>query len=134
MENGEIPLSVLSWRELTMVGITDDAASTLAALLLPTLDAPAPPSVAFHFAPVPWKLFLFASVWRRRAPPARRRLRPAVGRRSMARPGAPRLKRRAGAGRRRIPRRSQGRPLPSSARGAPRRDHVAQEKCGPRAD
>jgi hypothetical protein len=62
--NGDIPLAALFWRDMIMVGITVNAASTLAAVLLLALDAPAPLAVAIHFAPVPWNLFLFASVWR----------------------------------------------------------------------
>lgn len=57
---------------MIMFAITVNAASTLAAVLLPALEAPAPLAVAFHFALVPWKLFLFASVWRHA------RLRPAA--------------------------------------------------------
>lgn len=70
---GEVPLAALFWRDMIMVGITVNAAATLAAVLLLALKAPAPLAVAIHFAPVPWNLFLFASVWRATA-----RLRPAT--------------------------------------------------------
>ena len=71
--NGELPLATLFWRDIVFVGTTVNIAATLTAVLLLALDAPAPLAIAIHFAPVPWNLFLFASVWRATA-----RLRPAA--------------------------------------------------------
>jgi hypothetical protein len=62
--NGELPLATLFWRDMVVVGTTVNVASTLTAVLLLALAAPAPLAMALHFAPVPWNLFLFASVWR----------------------------------------------------------------------
>ncbi|CAG0980755.1 hypothetical protein RHIZO_01726 [Rhizobiaceae bacterium] len=69
--NGQLPLATLFWRDMVIVGTTVNIAATLTAVLLLALDAPAPLAVAIHFAPVPWNVFLFTSVWRATA-----RLRP----------------------------------------------------------
>lgn len=69
---GRIPVATLFWRDMVVVGTTVNIAATLTAVLLLALEAPAVLAVAVHFAPVPWNVFLFASVWRATA-----RLRPA---------------------------------------------------------
>lgn len=71
--NGRLPIAALFWRDMVIVGTTVNIAATLTAVLLLALEAPAPLAVAIHFAPVPWNVFLFASVWRTTA-----RLRPAA--------------------------------------------------------
>lgn len=62
--NGALPLATLFWRDMLVVGTIVNVASTLLAVLLLALDVPAPVAVAVHFSPVPWNIFLFASLWR----------------------------------------------------------------------
>ena len=69
--NGGLPLATLFWRDMVVIGTAVNLVTTLAAVLLLALEAPTPLAVAVHFAPLPWNIFLFASVWRATA-----RLRP----------------------------------------------------------
>ncbi len=61
---GEIPLSLLFWRDMALVGTTINIISTLLAVALLGLDLPLPPVLATHFAPLPYNIFLFLAVWR----------------------------------------------------------------------
>jgi hypothetical protein len=61
---GERPLSALFWRDMMLWGSLINIAATIAGALLLGFKAPAWLAVAIHFSPVPWNLFLLASVWR----------------------------------------------------------------------
>jgi hypothetical protein len=49
---------------MLLVGSMINAATTVAALLLLGAKAPLWAALAVHFAPLPYNLFLFVSVWR----------------------------------------------------------------------
>lgn len=61
---GEIALPVLLWRDMLGVGTVINLSATMAALGLLAQGVPMPLAVALHFAPLPYNLFLFASLWR----------------------------------------------------------------------
>lgn len=61
---GEVALPVLLWRDMLGVGTVVNLSATLAALGLVSQGVPMPLAVALHFAPLPYNLFLFASLWR----------------------------------------------------------------------
>ena len=61
---GETPLAVLLWRDMLGVGSLVNLGATFFALLLAARGAPLGLSVALHFAPVPYNVFLLASLWR----------------------------------------------------------------------
>ena len=61
---GYCPLDRLFWRDMILVGTAISLASTFAALMLLGFKAPTPLAIAVHFAPVPYNIFLFISVWR----------------------------------------------------------------------
>ena len=62
--SGERPLAALFWRDMLLWGTLINLAATLAGALLLGVKAPAWLAATVHFAPVPWNLFLLASVWR----------------------------------------------------------------------
>lgn len=61
---GEIPLNLLFWRDMALVGTTINIVSTLLAVALLGLELPLPLVLATHFAPLPYNIFLFLAVWR----------------------------------------------------------------------
>ncbi|HEY7647062.1 MAG TPA: hypothetical protein VH858_18615 [Hyphomicrobiales bacterium] len=61
---GEVPLGIVFWRDMICVGTALNVLSTMVALLLLAAEAGTPTVLTVHFAPVPWNLFLFLSVWR----------------------------------------------------------------------
>jgi hypothetical protein len=61
---GEVPLGIVFWRDMVCVGTALNVLSTTVALLLLAAGAGTPTVLLVHFAPVPWNLFLFLSVWR----------------------------------------------------------------------
>lgn len=61
---GRVPLARLFWRDMVLVGSAINAATTIAALAVLGLKAPTAAALAFHFAPLPYNLFLFLAVWR----------------------------------------------------------------------
>jgi len=61
---GEVPLSRLFWRDMVVVGSAINTVTTIAALGVLGLKAPAAAALAVHFAPLPYNLFLFLAVWR----------------------------------------------------------------------
>jgi len=61
---GEVPLSRLFWRDMALVATIINGATTIAAVLMLGLKAPALVALAVHFAPLPYNLFLFLAIWR----------------------------------------------------------------------
>jgi hypothetical protein len=61
---GEAPLGAVFWRDMILVGTALNIAATLATVLLLAADAPTPLALLIYFAPLPWSIFLFVSVWR----------------------------------------------------------------------
>jgi hypothetical protein len=62
--HGDAPLGTVFWRDMLFVGTLINVATTLAAIGLLAIDAPTVPAVLVYFAPIPWNLLLFFSVWR----------------------------------------------------------------------
>lgn len=62
--NGEAPLTRLFWIDMMVVGSLLNVAGLFVSLLALGFDAPLWAVAAIHFSPVPYNLFLFASVWR----------------------------------------------------------------------
>lgn len=60
---GEAPLPTLFWRDMIIIGTALNAVAFLAAVLLLAFEAPTTIAVLVYFAPLPWNLFLFFSVW-----------------------------------------------------------------------
>lgn len=61
---GEVPLAVLFWRDMIVVGSLVNLAASVLTLALVLLDAPLAIALAVHFAPLPYNFFLFAALWR----------------------------------------------------------------------
>jgi hypothetical protein len=61
---GEVPPSVLLWRDMIAVGTVINLVATFAALVLISQGVPLYLAVALHFAPLPFNVFLFAALWR----------------------------------------------------------------------
>ncbi len=61
---GEAPLDRLFWRDMVLFGTLLNLLTTAAAILLLGLKAPLAAVLAVHFLPLPYNIFLFASVWR----------------------------------------------------------------------
>ncbi len=61
---GDVPLSLLFWRDMVVVGTAISIASTLIAVLMLGLHAPLALVLAMHFGPLPYNVFLFLAVWR----------------------------------------------------------------------
>ncbi|BCG92327.1 hypothetical protein [Mesorhizobium sp. 131-2-1] len=61
---GKVPLDLLFWRDMVVVGTAINIASSALALILLGLKLPLWLVLAVHFAPVPYSLFLTFAVWR----------------------------------------------------------------------
>lgn len=61
---GGVPLRVLFWRDMIVVGGAVNLCASFAALLLAALGAPLGLAVAVHLAPLPYNVFLFAALCR----------------------------------------------------------------------
>jgi hypothetical protein len=61
---GEAPLDRLFWRDMLLFGTLLNLLTTAAAILLLGFKAPLVVVLAMHFLPLPYNIFLFASVWR----------------------------------------------------------------------
>lgn len=61
---GEAPLPTLFWRDMIIIGTALNAVAFLTAVLLLAFEVPTAIAVLVFFAPLPWNLFLFFSVWR----------------------------------------------------------------------
>lgn len=62
---GQVPLTVLLWRDMLGVGTVVNLTATVLALILILQDAPAWLAVALHLLPLPYNFFLCAALWRR---------------------------------------------------------------------
>lgn len=60
----EVPLRVLFWRDMVIVGSLINIFTGFAALALIAQDVAMEVAVAIHFAPLPYNLFLLAAVLR----------------------------------------------------------------------
>ena len=61
---GAVPWRRIFWRDMLVVGTLLNLLASFGALMLAAHGAPALLAVVLHFAPVPWNLYLFASLWR----------------------------------------------------------------------
>lgn len=61
---GEIALRTLFWRDMVMVGSLVNLIASLLALMLAAQGVALAIAVAVHFVPLPYNLFLFATVGR----------------------------------------------------------------------
>jgi hypothetical protein len=61
---GQAPLETVFWRDMIVIGTAVNIAAACAALALLIHGAGTPTALAVHFAPAPWNLFLFLSVYR----------------------------------------------------------------------
>jgi len=57
-------MSTLFWRDMLCVGTVVNMLATFIALMATSQDAPTWATVAIHFAPLPYNIFLFAAVRR----------------------------------------------------------------------
>jgi hypothetical protein len=60
----EVPMRVLFWRDMVLVGTLVNLLATGVALALAASDLDIALAAAVHFAPLPYNLFLVAAVWR----------------------------------------------------------------------
>ena len=63
----DVPMRLLFWRDLVMVGTLINLLFTGVALAMAASDLPIALAAAVHFAPLPYNLFLVAAVWRQPA-------------------------------------------------------------------
>lgn len=61
---GLVPLDRLFWWDMMLVGTCINAVAAVAALVMLGMKMPLGASLAVHFAPVPYNVFLFLAVWR----------------------------------------------------------------------
>lgn len=61
---GQVPLTVLLWRDMLGVGTLINLVATALALALLVQDGHPALALALHFAPLPYNVFLFATLWR----------------------------------------------------------------------
>jgi len=62
--HGEVPLRTALWWDMALVGTVVNLAAMLAALVSFARDMPDVLGTAVYFAPLPYNLLLFVSVWR----------------------------------------------------------------------
>jgi hypothetical protein len=62
--HGDVPLDRIFWRDMLIVGTAINVAATLAAIAMLGAKLPLAASLAVHFAPTPYNLFLAFAVWR----------------------------------------------------------------------
>jgi hypothetical protein len=61
---GELPLSLVLWRDMALVGTVVNIAAMGAAFFAIALGASMMTFIVIHFLPVPYNIFLVAAVWR----------------------------------------------------------------------
>ena len=61
---GELPLAVLFWRDMILIGSAINLGASFLALMTVALGGSVAIAIALHFAPMPYNLFLFAALWR----------------------------------------------------------------------
>ncbi len=62
---GQVPVSVLLWRDMLGVGTLINLVATALALAVVVQNGPDGLALALHFLPMPYNLFLCAALWRR---------------------------------------------------------------------
>lgn len=62
--NGQVPWSVLLWRDMLAVGTAVNLAATLLAVAAAITGAPFVLVALLHFSPLPYNFFLFAALHR----------------------------------------------------------------------
>lgn len=62
--HGQVPLTVLLWRDMIGVGTLINLVATVLALAAMVQGAHPALALALHFAPLPYNVFLFAALWR----------------------------------------------------------------------
>lgn len=60
----EVPLRMLFWRDMVLVGTLISLTSTAVAFAMLAAGATTGWAVAVHFLPLPYNLFLVAALWR----------------------------------------------------------------------
>jgi len=60
----QVPLDLLFWRDMVVVGTTINIAAMFASLMALGLKASLPVAMLIFFAPLPYNIFLAAAVWR----------------------------------------------------------------------
>ena len=61
---GQVPLTVLLWRDMLGVGTVLNFTATIVALAVMVLDGHDVLAVALHFLPMPYNVFLCVALWR----------------------------------------------------------------------
>jgi hypothetical protein len=61
---GDAPLQTVFWRDMVLIGTGLNVISSAMMLMLIAAEASNRTALIAHFAPTPWNLFLFYSVWR----------------------------------------------------------------------
>lgn len=61
---GEVPIRIVLWRDMLAVGTAVNLLATFVALIAASQGSPTWFAAAIHFSPLPYNLFLFASVGR----------------------------------------------------------------------
>lgn len=61
---GLVPLDRLFWWDMLLVGTCINAAAAVVALVILGMKMPLGASLAVHFAPAPYNIFLFVAVWK----------------------------------------------------------------------
>ena len=61
---GEVPLETVFARDMLIEGTLINILAAASGILLLVFGTPTPICVLIYFAPLPWNLFLFLSVWR----------------------------------------------------------------------
>lgn len=62
--HGQVPLTVLLWRDMLGVGTLVNLVATVLALALLVQGGHPALALALHFAPLPYNVFLFTALWR----------------------------------------------------------------------
>lgn len=61
---GEVPLRIVFWRDMLVVGTAVNVLATFVALMVASQGAASWTAVAIHFAPLPYNIFLISAVGR----------------------------------------------------------------------
>lgn len=62
--HGDVPLSLLFWRDMVVVGTAINMLTTVAAIVVLAMGGSTAAALAVHLAALPYNLFLFLAVWR----------------------------------------------------------------------
>jgi hypothetical protein len=61
---GDVPVGLVLWLDMLVVGTAINVVTTVAALLLFATDFPTLAGAAVYFSPLPYNLFVLIAVWR----------------------------------------------------------------------